>query len=536
MLNKEHRQVFRNWDYLMTYTGSTLLFAAFLITPAGLLETIQNSFLFITKASGAGSVWPNFFVLIGETNAVPLRKWVYLVSNFMTVGLCLVGLIFCGIERCKRRGTVEFKQWLTVAVTFLPLFILSLKAERYVLLVVLPFALLVVLGADKVLRVMKSWLELSFFRFIPPSWRHGVVLSVVFLAILPRTLIGADVAARISHMIMNDTWYEVLQYVKDKTPQDSVVFSWWSPGHFVTAIADRRVSVDGGAQLMRENYWISKAFMTNDERLAAGLFRMIAAGGNGASDFLEKEGWRAAPAVRLISDTVKLNRLEASRLLPQIWSDQKKRGFLDLTHGQTPPPSYVMVYDDLIKNNIILQMTASWDFEKAESVFRKNTGGGLLHFLDQGQNTYIQNLVRTTAQPLVYQTDVSLMQRMGQQLVFENGLMVNLDTKDAYLSLPMPGKKEIAVEPVNLLYKDDTENWALKANSQSSRPVAAILEPAGQGFTAVVAHRDLIKSMLFQMYYFQAKNLKLFKPLISRYDPNSKTSVQIYEIDWSQFT
>ena len=114
--------------------------------------------------------------------------------------------------------------------------------------------------------------------------------------------------------------------------------------------------------------------------------------------------------------------------------------------------------------------------------------------------------------------------------------MVNLETRDAYLSLPIPGKKEIAVEPVNLLYKDESGDWTLKANLQSSRPVAAILEPAGQGFAAVVAHRDLIKSMLFQMYYLQGKNLKYFKPLIARYDPNSKTSVQIYEIDWRDFT
>ena len=95
------------------------------------------------------------------------------------------------------------------------------------------------------------------------------------------------------------------------------------------------------------------------------------------------------------------------------------------------------------------------------------------------------------------------MQRMGPQLFFENGLMVNLETREAYLSLPIPGKKEIALEPVNLLYKDESGDWTLKANSQSSRPVAAILEPAGQGFSAVVAHRDLIKSMLFQMYYLK---------------------------------
>jgi hypothetical protein len=180
-------------------------------------------------------------------------------------------------------------------------------------------------------------------------------------------------------------------------------------------------------------------------------------------------------------------------------------------------------------------MTANWDFEKAESVFRKSSGGGLLNFMDSGQNTYVQNLVRTAGQPLVYQADVALMQRIGPQLVFENGLMVNLETKDAYLSLPMPGKN-IAVEPVNLFYKDETGGWSVKSNSQSARPVAAILEPAGQGFSAVVAHRDLIKSMLFQLYYLQGSNLKYFSPVISRYDPNSKTSVQIYKIDWDKIS
>ena len=54
--------------------------------------------------------------------------------------------------------------------------------------------------------------------------------------------------AKYSGPILDDNWWEALNWIKNNTAECAVVATYWDPGHFITAIAERPVIYDGGTQ------------------------------------------------------------------------------------------------------------------------------------------------------------------------------------------------------------------------------------------------------------------------------------------------
>ena len=48
--------------------------------------------------------------------------------------------------------------------------------------------------------------------------------------------------------VLSDNWYNALTWMKNNTPECSVVATYWDPGHFITGIARRAVIFDGASQ------------------------------------------------------------------------------------------------------------------------------------------------------------------------------------------------------------------------------------------------------------------------------------------------
>lgn len=51
-----------------------------------------------------------------------------------------------------------------------------------------------------------------------------------------------------SGTILNNNWWNALNWIKDNTPNCSVIATYWDPGHFITGIAERPVVFDGASQ------------------------------------------------------------------------------------------------------------------------------------------------------------------------------------------------------------------------------------------------------------------------------------------------
>jgi hypothetical protein len=86
-------------------------------------------------------------------------------------------------------------------------------------------------------------------------------------------LIMADAESYL--LIADKVWKDSCLYLKDNTPKNSVIVSWWSCGHIVTDLAERQVFMDGGTQHLKRIFWLARALVTPDLRESTTIIRYI---------------------------------------------------------------------------------------------------------------------------------------------------------------------------------------------------------------------------------------------------------------------
>ena len=77
----------------------------------------------------------------------------------------------------------------------------------------------------------------------------------------------------------SDTLHGASAYIAENTPANAVIASWWDYGYYYEYAAKRLTLGDGGNFNSEWNYWLGQALMTDDDRLAQGIFGMLATGG-----------------------------------------------------------------------------------------------------------------------------------------------------------------------------------------------------------------------------------------------------------------
>ena len=136
-----------------------------------------------------------------------------------------------------------------------------------------------------------------------------------------------------------------------------------------------------------------------------------------------------------------------------------------------------------------------------------------------------------TSVVLKYPGKSELVKREEEDLFFTNGLRVNLKNKDAYIEIPA---RNIAGSPVSLLTMEDGK-LAEKVYIGDLVDVSALLVDKGDTYVAVLAHRELIRSLLFRLYYLKGQGLRFFELFSSREDPRSGTMIYTFRVDWKAF-
>ena len=353
---------------------------------------------------------------------------------------------------------------------------------------------------------------------------------LILFLMIPFQALQASVVAFQLRPIMNDTWFSSLQEIKEKSPADSLVFSWWPPGYFIISIAERRVLADGGSQHLPQTYWTARAFLAEDEQETLGILRMLTASGNDATAFLvDGQGMTTARAVDLISHLVTLTRPEADRYLSAHFSAAVRERLVRLTHGERLSPAYVFLYNDLMDQNAALSLMSMWDFHKAEKMNQAEQSARLPFFSSKGSGarSYLDKVLEVTGGIQRYTPEARLMRRENGELYFANGLRVNLDTLDSRVYFPGKGERS----PFSLFYMKDG-HLVEKMNEGERIEASALLIEHDQQFTSVLADRRLIRSSLFRWYYLNGQGMRAFKPFSIHQDSLSQTRIQVLEVIW----
>jgi len=516
-------------QYLIAYLISAVLFLFIFITPKSFLNVIYNGLVFLPKFSVSKfESWPSVFLTVGETKSISIQKLVFLTGNYGAALVALIGLVFPGIYFLKVKNVRRLYQWLIVTVFTVPLFVLSLKTERFAVLFVLPFSLLVVFGAEWLITILTN-LQASNLKRAYQNLLTKAACLIIILLIVPMGIVQANLVATRISPIMNSVWYQALTDIRDSTPQNSIIYSWWPPGYFIISVANRRALVDGGTQERPQSYWIAKALLSASERESAGIFRMLATGGNKPMEFLQAKGMDLAAASKLIIDLAPLSRQAALDRLPGSLSESEKSEFLNLTHGTAIDPGYVLLYQDLIEQNLAVTLMSEWDFKKANEVerqdaYEKKKAG----FSLQSRNNYVDKMLRVTGNVLKYWPESSLNRQDGDRLFFKDGVRVDLKTKDTEIIVP---EKQINGKPRSIFYYENGNLIETEIAGAGLDVSVLLIEREGL-WSSVVADRKLIRSMLFRCYYLDGAGLTLFKMIIKKQDVRINNQVSVFQINW----
>jgi dolichyl-phosphooligosaccharide-protein glycotransferase len=516
------------------YLVAAGVFLSFFLTPRGLWDSVRGGWSVLNQfALAEFDVWPNVFLTVGEAGGITLKKLIFLTGNYVTFVFGLAGVFLEG-RRSFSRGDLFAKFRFLFLVTFsIPVLFMSLKTERFSLLFVLPLAVFVSFAVARILEFFGEVVARAKRPSFLTKWAFArpVVLFGVALVFLPLMLISAHVVAGGIQPIMDDVWNKALLEMRKKTPADSIVNSWWPPGYFITGVAHRRVTADGGTQHFHETYWMAKALMAEDEREAAGILRMLNLSGDDAFGFLTASGMKTPDAVDLILKIVRVSRTEAFRELPSIFTEEQKKRLLDMTHDSGDmPPSYVLIYNDLVEQNLAVSVMAQWDFRRAMDIQGRRREGsrGVLGALGKNSASgYIRDLLSISGEFARYTPASPLVQREGNFLFFGNGVRVDLSSMEALVFIP---SKKIQGKPASFFYLDQGK-LVEKAYSGDRANVSVLFFEDTGIFYCVMADARLIRSLLFRLYYLKGEGLDLFKPWTEEGSLSGGTVVRVFELD-----
>ncbi len=345
---------------LAIYLVETIFFAVIFLTPKGFLNSAKDildifkGFLLLNA-----NQWPDIFLTVGELSSPSLAKIHLTLGSVILLPLAGIGFIYLLLRRNKKPN-VLIGSYSICVFSFIS-FLLAKNAQRFVIFLLPMASVCFAVALDRIIVITYDF----FLKIL--KIKIYVIKAIVFCLFLPLIslpIIYGHSSALAQNPLFNIVWEDSLLFIKQNTPPDSIINSWWPPGHFIKAIANRRVTFDGATMNTPQAYWTAGYLLSTDEKESLGILRMINSSGNKATELLLDNSISLDKAVSLIKTAVSKEKNDAKefflRHLPSDIVDE----LLALTHGD-PSPSYCYIYDEMAEDVLGLCYVNKWDFPKA---------------------------------------------------------------------------------------------------------------------------------------------------------------------------
>ncbi len=515
---KKKNEIQNNLSLLTVYVGLTLCTLIILKGVGGLANALQGTFGRISAfMSDSFRIWPDSFLTVGELKKPSLLKILVLAGGRVFSVASVLYMFFCVFKKKSLYKHLSLLSFAIIPLSF------SMRAERFTILLTIPYSLGFMFLLDDAYRRLTR-------KDFPGKKTIAVTAGFILIISLP-VFSAWQMASRKQPMIYNDTWDKAMNYIKNNTPEDAIINTWWSPGHFITSMAERRVTFDGATLEKPVGYWIARAFISRDEKEAAGILRMLNSSGNKAYDFLSEKGFSPFEAVDLINSLVRLSRIEAKRHLVNYIQEPKDiDSLLSFTHDTSIPPGYLLLYNDLVEKALALCFVGNWDFKKAtdfKSLKKKNPELAAKFIKQQAGNNYIKFLWAIAGGPVFYEKESFEIRRENGLIHFSNGIWVDPETKECGLK----DKKDFKGDVKSIVYVEDGN---IKENilSRSSSRLSVVLIEKDGSYSSVMADRKLANSLLFKLYYLKGKGLSHFNLTFDEKARETETTILLYKINF----
>jgi len=512
----------------------TVLVGAFVIV--GLVFGFSEFFILFKEGWAALSKfvqndlasWPDLYIAVGELRKATIVNIIKLTNGIDVLLISLWGAGILCINAARKRTDRTALIGILLLVFLIVTFVMAKGAKRFTLLYFVPLSLLFPFGLQNlfdrvVVQLKKLHLDENQRTFAQSS---TLVLLSAALVINPVIHLTKN-APSLIRLIYNDVWEKTLTQIKEQTPSNSIVNTWWAPGHFITSVSDRAVSFDGATINVPQAYWMANVFLSTDERMAAGLLRTLNNGGDKAVDYLESEGFKLSASINIIKAISPLSREEALETMGTVLDDKQLEVLLDMTH-KTPPPTYLLIYNDLIEKNIQLGFVGNWNFKKVEDI---NNNPEALADIPRGSiKDYVNFLWQLSdGMPRFSGALIPLQENEGIVL-FEDGVVLNKKTIDVRIKSKKYGKGV----PYSIIYlKDDQPFEKILPNPTLS--YSLIYTKVGKESTCLLMDRPLALSLIMKLYYFKGKGSRYFTQIIREKNLTKRTELSVFKVEWDKF-
>lgn len=398
----------------------TLTLVLFLNGYLALINILISPFQYIT-IFGGNNPWipyPNVYTTVSELSGPSA------VNIILDVGLAFFGGILGFIwilrilinQNLKKKFLNRINWWFYLfliiwAVTGL---LAITKGVRFILMVIPPFVISMGILVGIIVeylndaKVSRRWEILQKRKYLIS------VLSILLVIIIAIPAIISVYASCYSLVPgANDDMWVASQWINDSTniSNDTVIISSWSWGHLYTAIANRPVSLDGRMGYIEtlpvrsydnsyvylekspstsREYWIEKAFSSNNESLSLGIFRMLATSGDAGYITVDKYTKNTTKTVDILNNILGVDNQTALSILTENYgfNKQESQDILVYTHPHDPHPFILITNDGMITKGYWTFYFGGWDFNK-------DNGSDITYSVGQINYTH-RNILNTT--------------------------------------------------------------------------------------------------------------------------------------------
>jgi dolichyl-phosphooligosaccharide-protein glycotransferase len=324
-------------------------------------------------------LWPNVLTSVAELEEFSFARNVSQLGNFLLILFAIASIVLLVYQWYKHKQAKHLFFTLLLLVWLGSTLYAMQQGARFILLAIPAFTLAVGIGLGEGFKETKSFLERIYKEKLKKKTELIILASTVVLMLfilgfffLPpfctHSLCNeAKYIYQKEYPLFNTGWEKALTRIQKESSPDAIITSWWDYGHWFTYWADRAVTFDGSSQNMPQAYWVGKMLLTEDEKEAVGILRMLNCGGNTAYEKVKEVKQDALTSVNLVSSLVLLGKEKARNvLLQENFSEEEIKEILATTHC-TPPESYVIVSDDMISKSGMWGHFGMWDFKKARA-------------------------------------------------------------------------------------------------------------------------------------------------------------------------
>ncbi|MBI4309667.1 MAG: hypothetical protein HY591_04980, partial [Candidatus Omnitrophica bacterium] len=243
-----------------------------------------------------------------------------------------------------------------------------------------------------------------------------------------------------------------------------------------------------------------------------------------AVEFLVQKGLKTSQAVAMLNLMAAKTPPEAREILKPFLNQEDASHLLMLTHGGSPH-SYVLIYNELVDQNIGLVFAARRNMQKIEAI---NADQNLLAAVPAPNAPgFIDFLWDLSGGPPKYSEPLPLVSQNADTLTFREGLNVRRGMGMALINSARYGKGM----PASIVFKKDGRVVEEKLANASLNYSVVLYEQNGAPVSRLM-DRDLANSLIMRMFFFDGAGLKRFKLLNSASDMTNRTQIKTFEVLW----